>query len=319
MKITILDAYTANPGDLSWSAMQGLGEVTIYDRTSPEDVIERAKEAEVVLVNKVKMTSDVIKRLPNLRYIGVLATGYNVVDIESAQERGIVVTNVPAYSTMSVAQMVFAHLLNISNNVAQYSNAIKAGKWSISKDFCFFDTPPMELHEKTMCIVGLGNIGMAVARIAQAIGMKVMAISSKSAEELQKLNIRKALSYEELFSEADVLSLHCPLTDDTYHLVNTERLALMKPSAILINTGRGPLVDEQALADALNSERLHAAGIDVLAEEPPTTNCPLIGAKNCHTTPHLAWASTEARGRLIKTATENIAAFAKGHPINVVS
>lgn len=319
MKITILDAYTANPGDLSWSDLQELGTVTIYDRTSPEEVIERAKDAEIVLVNKVKMTRDVIKKLPNLRYIGVLATGYNVVDIESAKEQGIVVTNVPAYSTISVAQMVFAHLLNISNHIAQYSNAVKAGRWFVSEDFCFFDALPVELYGRTMCIIGLGNIGMTVARMAQAFGMNVMAISSKTEEELQKLNIRKALSYEELFSEADVLSLHCPLTDDTYHLVNAERLALMKPSAILINTGRGPLVDEQALADALNSGRLYAAGLDVLTEEPPTTNNPLIGAKNCHITPHIAWATTEARERLIKTTTENIMAFIKGQPINVVS
>ena len=319
MKIAVLDAYTANPGDLSWAELQGLGEVTIYDRTAPEDVVQRASDAEAVLVNKVKLTREVLDRLPRLRYIGVLATGYNVVDIAAARERGIVVTNVPAYSTMSVAQMVFAHLLNICNNVAHYSEDVKAGQWAVSEDFCFYNTPLLELAGKTMCIVGLGNIGMAVAKMAQAFGMKVLALSGKTAEELQKSGIRKALSCEELFTGADVLSLHCPLDEGTYHFVNAERLGRMKPSAILINTGRGPLVDEQALADALNSGRLYAAGIDVLTEEPPANGSPLLGARNCHITPHIAWASAEARERLLAVATENIKAFVEGRPQNVVS
>lgn len=319
MKIAVLDAYTANPGDLSWAELQGLGKVTIYDRTAPEDVVQRASDAEAVLVNKVKLTREVLDRLPRLRYVGVLATGYNVVDMAAARERGIVVTNVPAYSTMSVAQMVFAHLLNICNNVAHYSEDVKAGQWAVSEDFCFYNTPLLELAGKTMCIVGLGNIGMAVAKMAQAFGMKVLALSSKTAEELQKSGIRKALSYEELFAGADVLSLHCPLDEGTYHFVNAERLGRMKPSAILINTGRGPLVDEQALADALNSGRLYAAGIDVLTEEPPANGSPLLGARNCHITPHIAWASAEARERLLAVATENIKAFVEGRPQNVVS
>lgn len=319
MKIVVLDAYTANPGDLSWAGLQGLGKVTIYDRTAPEDVVQRASDAEAVLVNKVKLTREVLDRLPRLRYVGVLATGYNVVDMAAARERGIVVTNVPAYSTMSVAQMVFAHLLNICNNVAHYSEGVKAGQWAVSEDFCFYNTPLLELAGKTMCIVGLGNIGMAVAKMAQAFGMKVLALSSKTAEELQKSGIRKALSYEELFAGADVLSLHCPLDEGTYHFVNAERLGRMKPSAILINTGRGPLVDEQALADALNSGRLYAAGIDVLTEEPPANGSPLLGARNCHITPHIAWASAEARERLLAIAAENIKAFVEGRPQNVVS
>ncbi len=319
MKIAVLDAYTANPGDLSWAELQGLGKVTIYDRTAPEDVVQRASDAEAVLVNKVKLTREVLDRLPRLRYVGVLATGYNVVDMAAARELGIVVTNVPAYSTMSVAQMVFAHLLNICNNVAHYSEDVKAGQWAVSEDFCFYNTPLLELAGKTMCIVGLGNIGMAVAKMAQAFGMKVLALSSKTAEELQKSGIRKALSYEELFAGADVLSLHCPLDEGTYHFVNAERLGRMKPSAILINTGRGPLVDEQALADALNSGRLYAAGIDVLTEEPPANGSPLLGARNCHITPHIAWASAEARERLLAVAAENIKAFVEGRPQNVVS
>ena len=319
MKIAVLDAYTANPGDLSWAELQGLGKVTIYDRTAPEDVVQRASDAEAVLVNKVKLTREVLDRLPRLRYVGVLATGYNVVDMAAARECGIVVTNVPAYSTMSVAQMVFAHLLNICNNVSHYSEDVKAGQWAVSEDFCFYNTPLLELAGKTMCIVGLGNIGMAVAKMAQAFGMKVLALSSKTAEELQKSGIRKALSYEELFAGADVLSLHCPLDEGTYHFVNAERLGRMKPSAILINTGRGPLVDEQALADALNSGRLYAAGIDVLTEEPPANGSPLLGARNCHITPHIAWASAEARERLLTVAAENIKAFVEGRPQNVVS
>lgn len=319
MKIVVLDAYTANPGDLSWKSLEALGDVEIYERTAPEDVLCRADGAEAVLVNKVKMTREVIECLPALRYIGVLATGYNVVDLQAAKERDIVVTNVAAYSSMSVAQMVFAHLLNITNEVAHYSYEVARGKWASSKDFCFYDSGLTELDGKTMGIVGLGNIGMAVGRIAMAMGMKVMAFSSKTEEELGGLGIRKASTYEELFASADVLSLHCPLTPETHHLVNAGRLALMRPGAILINTGRGPLVDEQALADALASGRLAGAGLDVLGDEPPAQDNPLVGLPNCHITPHIAWATIEARERLIKTATRNIEAFIMGKPVNVVN
>lgn len=319
MKIAVLDAYTGNPGDLPWDDLMALGEVAIYDRTAPEEVVLRAAEAEAVLVNKVRMTREVMNLLPRLRYIGVLATGYNVVDMEAARERGIVVTNVPAYGSMSVAQMVMAHLLNITNSVAHYANAVKEGRWGTSVDFCFYDAPLTELDGLTMGIVGLGNIGRAVARIAQSLGMKVLAVSSKTAEQMEALGAEKASSYEELFARADVLSLHCPLTEETHHLVNAEHLALMKPTAILINTGRGPLVDEQALADALNSGRLRAAGLDVLAEEPPVNGSPLIDARNCHITPHIAWATAEARARLQSIAIANVKAFAEGKPQNVVS
>lgn len=318
MKIVVLDAYTANPGDLSWEPLSALGQLEIYDRTAPEDVVVRATGAEAVLVNKVKITREVMAALPELRYVGVLATGYNVVDIQAAHEHGVVVTNVPAYSTMSVAQMVFAHLLNITNSVAQYTGEVKGGKWSSCEDFCFYNVPLTELDGRTMGIVGLGNTGMAVARIARAFGMKVVAMSSKSVEMLETLGICKAESYEELFASADVLSLHCPLAEDSLHLVNAERLALMKSNAILINTGRGPLVDEQALADALNQGRLRAAGVDVLSEEPPQNGNPLLAARNCYITPHIAWATAEARQRLLATAIENVKAFIEGTPQNTI-
>lgn len=318
MKIVILDAYAGNPGDLSWGCLPSLGETEIYDRTMPEDVIPRCKGAEIVLVNKVRMTAGVIDSLPCLRYIGVLATGYNVVDLVAARKHGITVTNVPAYGSMSVAQMVFAHLLNITNSVAHYDAEVKRGRWKSSADFCFYDSPLVELDGLTMGIVGLGNTGMAVARMAQAFGMKVLARTSKTVADLQPLGIEKAETYERLFAESDVLSLHCPLDNDTYHLVNAERLALMKPSAILINTGRGPLVDEQALADALNSGRLRAAGVDVLTEEPPLSGTPLMDCPTCHITPHIAWATREARSRLLSIAIDNVRAFAKGKPRNVI-
>ncbi len=318
MRTVILDAYTAAPDPQVWEPLRSLGEVLIYERTEPEQVLERTQGADTVLINKIHMSREVMDALPSLRYIGVTATGYNVVDIEAACERGIVVTNVPAYSTMSVAQMVFAHLLDITNEVAHYTTAVKAGSWTAAKDFCTYDTPLTELDGRTMGIVGLGNTGTAVARMAQAFGMKVLAQSSKPQSVLDNLGIERAESYEELFSRADVLSLHCPLTADTHHLVNAERLALMKSSAILINTGRGPLVDEQALADALNSGRIYAAGVDVLAEEPPRQGSPLMTARNCRITPHIAWATVEARQRLISTVIENVMTFAAGKPQNCI-
>ena len=318
MKIVELDGYAANPGDLSWDGFKELGELTVYDRTAPEDVLERAKGAQVILTNKVLITAELMDQLPELRYIGVLATGYNVVDIPAARKHGIVVTNIPAYSTMSVAQMVMAHLLNITNQVALHSEAVKQGEWQHNKDFSFSLTPLIELDGKTLGIVGLGNTGTATALIAQRFGMRILAYSSKSSEALQQMGIEKAESYEQLFREADVLSLHCPLTEETHHLVNTERLSWMKPTAILINTGRGPLVDEAALAAALNEGRIMAAGVDVLEEEPPRKGSPLITARNCYITPHIAWATKAARIRLLNIALENIKAFLNGKPQNVV-
>lgn len=318
MKIVELDGYAANPGDLSWDGLRELGELTVYDRTAPEDVLERAKGAQVILTNKVVITEELMDKLPDLRYIGVLATGYNVVDIPAARKHGIIVTNIPAYSTMSVAQMVIAHLLNITNQVALHSDAVKQGEWQRNKDFSFSLTPLIELDGKTLGIVGLGNTGTATARIAQSLGMRILAYSSKSAGALKEMGIEKADSYEQLFREADVLSLHCPLTEETHHLVNAERLKLMKPTAILINTGRGPLVDEAALADALNEGCIMAAGVDVLQEEPPRNGSPLINARNCYITPHIAWATKAARGRLLNIAVANVKAFMEGKPQNAV-
>ena len=316
MKIVILDGYTANPGDLTWDGLKELGELEVFDRTAPKQLLERAKDAEVLLTNKVIIDAKAMAALPDLRYIGVLATGYNVVDIEEAHKRGIAVTNIPAYSTMSVAQMVMAHLLNITNQVALHADAVRKGEWQASPDFSFTKSPLIELDGLTFGIVGLGNIGKQVAKMAQTMGMKVMAMSSKSEEMLREMGIRKASNYEQLFSESDVVSLHCPLTDETLHLVNSERLALMKPSAILINTGRGPLLDEQAVADALAAGKLYAVGIDVLTEEPPRKGSPLIAAPNCFITRHIAWASKAARRRLIDIATQNVAAFLQGKELN---
>jgi len=316
MKIVILDGFTANPGDLSWDGLGRLGELAVYDRTAPEQLLDRAKDAEVLLTNKVIIDANAMAALPKLRYIGVLATGYNVVDIAEAHSRGIVVTNIPAYSTMSVAQMVMAHLLNITNQVALHAEAVRNGEWEQSLDFSFTKASLIELDGLTFGIIGLGNTGTATARMAQAMGMKVMAVSSKSEEKLSSLGIRKATGYKQLFSEADVVSLHCPLTDETRHLVNRERLSWMKPTAILINTGRGPLLDEQAVAEALAEGNLYAVGVDVLAEEPPRKGSPLITAPRCYITPHIAWASAAARRRLINIATANVEAFLRGEALN---
>lgn len=295
-----------------------MGVCVVYDRTSPAELMERAKDAEVLLTNKTVLDAAAIHALPALRYIGVLATGYNIVDIDAARQRGIVVTNIPAYSTDSVAQMVFAHLLNISLRVEHHAEAVRQGRWAACKDFCFWDTPLVELSGKTMGIVGLGHTGMRTARIAQAFGMKVEAWTSKSSLQLPP-DIRKAESLEQLFAQADVLSLHCPLTKDTQGLVNARRLSLMKPTAILVNTSRGPVVDEQALADALNAGRIYAAGLDVLSSEPPRADNPLLRARNCFITPHIAWASTEARQRLMRIAVDNLHAWLDGKPVNNVA
>lgn len=312
-KICILDGFTSNPGDLSWDEICKLGECTVYDRTSPEQLAERAKDAEIVLTNKVVLGLKEIGKLPKLKYIGVLATGYNVVDLKAATERGIVVTNIPAYSTDSVAQMVFAHILNITHHVAEYAAEARAGKWSQCADFCYCNSPIMELAGKTMGIVGLGHTGMATAKIALAFGMKVMALTSKTPESLPK-GIEPA-PFDRLLTEADILSLHCPLTDNTRHFINRDTLCRMKKTAILINTGRGPLVNEADLAEALNNGTITAAGVDVLSTEPPAADNPLLSARNCYVTPHIAWATKEARSRLLQIAAENIRQFLAGERI----
>ncbi len=316
MKIVILDGYAANPGDLSWERLRELGEVVVYDRTAPHETIERAQDAQVVLTNKVVLGRKELEQLPALRYIGVLATGYNVVDIAYAEERGIVVTNVPAYSTESVAQMVFAHLLTVTNRTEHYALQNREGRWSGNPDFCYWDTSLTELAGKTIGIVGLGNIGRRVAQIALAFGMQVKALTSKSADQLPA-GIQKA-DLTELLSTADVLSLHCPLTEDTRHFVNARTLAMMKPSAIVINTGRGPLVNDADVADALSAGRIAAYCADVLTEEPPRADNPLLHQPNAFITPHIAWATREARLRLLTTAIGNVRAFVEHHPQNVI-
>lgn len=316
MKIVVLDGRTVNKGDLSWEGLKALGKCTIHEATSPGEIAERCKEADAVLTNKVPFDGETLMALPNLKYIGVLATGYNIIDTEVARKRGVIVTNIPSYSTRSVVQMVFAHLLNITNHAAHYTDEVREGAWSSCSDFCFWDTPLIELADKTFGIVGLGNIGMAVAHVAHAFGMKVIVSTSKKKEELP--DFITPVEKETLFKESDVLSLHCPLTATTKGFVNAETLEWMKPTAILINTGRGPLIDEQAVADALNSGSLSAAGVDVLSTEPPTANNPLLTAKNCHFTPHIAWATKEARIRLMDIAINNLKAYQNGKPIHVV-
>jgi len=317
MKIVVLDGYGLNPGDLSWDAVSQLGELTVYDRTSSEEVIERSAGAEAILTNKTVITAEIMEALPDLKYIGVLATGYNVVNVGAAREKGIVVTNIPAYSTPSVAQMVFAHILNIAQQVQHHSEEVRKGRWTNNADFCFWDTPLIELREKKIGLVGLGHTGFNTARIAIGFGMQVTAYTSKSSLQLPPEIKKRTL--DELFSECDIVSLHCPLTDETKELVNAERLRLMKPTAILINTGRGPLVNEQDLADALNAGKLYAAGLDVLSSEPPKADNPLLTARNCYITPHIAWASLEARTRLMDILVENIKAFQAGKPVNNVA
>ncbi|MDE5876360.1 MAG: D-2-hydroxyacid dehydrogenase [Muribaculaceae bacterium] len=316
MKIVVLDGYGMNPGDMSWKPLEELGDVTVYERTPADKVLERSTGAEVLLTNKTVLTGEILRSLPQLRYVGVLATGYNVVDIKAARELGIVVTNIPAYSTDSVAQMVFAHLLAIVTRVEYYATENRTGRWSRSKDFCYWDMPLNELAGKTFGIIGLGNIGKSVAHIARAFGMKVKAFTSKHPDELPE-GVAKA-DLDELFATSDVVSLHCPLTEGTYHLVNASRLAQMKPSSILINTGRGPLVDEIALAEALNSGEIYAAGVDVLSTEPPATDNPLLTARNCFITPHLGWATKEARERLLQIAVDNLKGFIHGEIRNNV-
>ncbi|MCR4957118.1 MAG: D-2-hydroxyacid dehydrogenase [Prevotella sp.] len=315
-KIVILDGYTANPGDLSWNELEALGQVTVYDRTKPGETVARAADADIVLTNKVVLSSEVIAQLPRLKYIGVLATGYNVVDMAAARERNITVTNVPAYSTESVTQMVFAHLLNVTNRIDHYAAENRNGRWADNPDFCYWDYPHMELAGKTFGIVGLGHIGLRVAQVALALGMSVRAVTSKAADALPP-NIIKA-SMEELLEHSDVLSLHCPLTESTHHLINADTLRRMKPTAILINTGRGPLVDDEAVAEALAGNRLAAFCADVLTEEPPKADHPLLKQPKAFFTPHIAWATTEARCRLIQVAIHNVQAFLDGKPVNVV-
>lgn len=317
MKIVVLDGQGVNPGDISWNRIEELGELTVYPRTAPEEVLQHVGDAEIALTNKTVFDANIIAQLKNTKYIGVLATGYNVVDTKAARERGIVVTNIPAYSTDSVAQMVFAHLLNVSNHVEHYAEETRNGVWSRCPDFCYWNTPLFELAGNTLGIVGLGHIGMKVAQIAQAFGMNVLAYTSKSPDQLPEW-IRKT-TLDGLLGASDVVSLHCPLTDTTRELMNSASIEKMRDGAILINTGRGPLVNEADVADALVSGKLGAYCADVLSSEPPSASNPLIGVPNAFITPHVAWATLEARLRLMDIAVCNIKSFLAGSPTNVVN
>ena len=317
MKIVILDGYSVNPGDLSWEELEACGELTVYDRTNTEDILKRTKNADAILTNKVVISSEIIDKLPNLKYIGVLATGYNVVDIEAAKKRGITVTNVPAYSTNSVVQMTFAHILNLTNRVAHYAHENRKGKWSASPDFCYWDTNLGEIAGKTLGVVGLGNIGYKVACIARDFGMDVFACTSKNSADLPD-GIQK-VTFNGLLGISDILTLHCPLTPQTKEMINKDTLSQMKRGALLINTGRGALVNDKDVAQALCEGQLGGYGADVMTQEPPKPDNPLLNAPNAYLTPHIAWATLEARKRLVSIASANVAAFVQGSPKNVVS
>lgn len=321
MKIIILDGYTENPGDLSWEGFERLGDVTVYDRTPVRDekeIQKRIKDAEIVITNKTPLTRETIEACPGIRYIGVLATGYNVVDIQAAKERGIPVCNIPSYGTDAVAQFTFALLLEICHHAAHHSHAVHEGRWSSCEDFCFWDFPLIELAGKTMGIIGFGRIGQAVSRLAMAFGMKVLVYGPRRRPELETENCRYA-ELEELLGQADVISLHCPLFPETEGMICKETIAKMKDGVILLNTGRGQLVAEQDLADALNSGKVSAAGLDVVSIEPIRPENPLLKAENCLITPHIAWASRESRQRLMDMAAANLEAFLEGKPVHVVN
>jgi glycerate dehydrogenase len=317
MNIVVLDGYTLNPGDLSWDELTALGPCEVFDRTPAPELVSRAANADIIVTNKFVLHRDQILALPKLKYIGVTATGYNIIDVGVAKERGVIVTNVPAYGTRSVAQHTLALLLELTQQVGHHAQTVREGRWVRSPDWCYWDKPLVELDGLTMGIVGYGRIGQAVAKLAEAFGMKV--ITSVSSSGKKREGGIAAVDLDYLFRESDVVSLHCPLTPETKHLVNATRLARMKPTAFLLNTSRGPLVDEAALADALNSGRLAGAGLDVLSAEPPPADNPLAKAKNCFITPHIAWATHAARARLLKMAVDNVRAFLAGKPQNVVT
>jgi glycerate dehydrogenase len=318
MKIVVLDGYTLNPGDISWDALKNLGEVILYDRTPPDKVLERSMEADILLSNKTPVGEAVINQLPNLKYIGVLATGYNVIDVEAAKKKGIVVSNVPGYGTASVVQLTFALLLELAQHVQRHSDSVMAGDWARAVDFCYWNSPLVELAGNTIGIIGFGNIGQKVGDVATAFGMNIIGNSRTRTDQSQRKNFRWA-DISELLEQSDVVSIHCPLFLETKGLINTENLKRMKRSAFLLNTSRGPIIVDQDLADALNNDIIAGAGIDVLSVEPPRADNPLFKAKNCIITPHIAWATKEARTRLMETVVSNLAAFINGNPVNVVN
>ena len=317
MKIVVLDGQTLNPGDLSWEGLDKLGDLTVRERTSEPEIIEQASGAEVLFTNKTPLTRKTLAQLPGLKYIGVLATGFNVVDIVAARDLDIPVTNIPTYGTQSVAQMVFAHVLNFTQRVAHHAETVRNGKWSASDDFCYWDFPLAELHGMTMGIIGFGRIGRATANLAMAFGMKVLAFDNHNLPDIPEGITLCDL--DRVFIESDIVSLHCPLTKENTHMVDVMRLAQMKRTAFLVNTSRGPLVDEAALAEALKDKAIAGAGLDVLEVEPPAEDNPLFALENCFITPHISWATRSARSRLMKTAVENLNAFLAGNPQNVVN
>lgn len=317
MKIVVLDGYTLNPGDISWDGLKKIGDLTVYDRTPEDKIVERIGDAEVVFTNKTPLTKSTFEKT-NIKYVGVLATGYNVVDVDSAKEYNIVVTNIPTYGTSSVAQMTFALLLEICQHVGHHSDSVKAGDWAKSDDWCYWHYPLTELAGKTMGIIGYGRIGQAVGLIAQAFGMNILAYDEYKKPELENENVKYA-SLDELFQNSDVISLHCPLFESTKGIINKNNISKMKDGVIILNTSRGPLIVEEDLADALNSGKVYACGVDVLEMEPPTADNVLIKAKNSVVTPHISWAPKESRQRLMELAVENLSAFLKNKPQNVVN
>ena len=317
MKIVILDGYTENPGDLSWEGFAALGELTVYERTAAADIVPRIGDAEIVYTNKTPITAETLAACPKLRYIGLLATGYNVVDIAAAKARGVAVTNIPTYGTAAVAQFAIAMLLEICHHVAHHSDAVHAGRWTANPDWCFWDYPLIELDGKTMGIIGFGRIGQATGRIARALGMRVLAYDSRPSDAGRA--IAEYVPLDELLANSDVISLHCPLFPETEGIVNKANIARMKDGVILLNNSRGPLVVEQDLSDALNSGKVYAAGLDVVSTEPIRPDNPLLKAKNCFITPHISWAPRESRQRLMDIAVENLRAVLAGAPVNVVN
>lgn len=318
MKIVVLDGYTLNPGDLSWEALNKLGDVTIHDRTPPNEIVNRCAGAEIVLTNKTPLDEASLNQLPDLKYVGVLATGYNIINTAVCKSKGIIVANVPGYGTASVVQLTFALLMELTLHVQRHSDAVMDGKWSHSADFCFWDFPLIELEGKTLGIIGFGSIGQKVGDVATAFGMNLIATGRRQTDQSHRKNF-KWVSVDELLEKSDVISIHCPLTPETQGLINKDSLAKMKRSAFLLNTSRGPVIKDADLADALNNNVIAGAGIDVLSVEPPPLDNPLFKAKNCIITPHIAWATKEARSRLMDIAVNNLSAFINGSPVNVVN
>jgi glycerate dehydrogenase len=318
MKLVVLDGHTLNPGDLSWDGLKHFGNLEVHERTSAADILERCKGAEIVFTNKTPLREDVLAQLPNLKYIGVLATGYNVVDVDFARSKGIKVANVPGYGTASVVQLTFSLLFELCLHVQKHSDSVFNGDWAASADFCYWNYPLIELESKTLGIIGFGSIGQKVADVASALGMNVMAYSRTQTDQSHRKNF-KWTSLDELLKVSDVVSIHCPLFPETQNLINKDTLKLMKKSAFFLNTSRGPIVNEQDLADALNTGLIAGAGLDVLSVEPPASNNPLLSAKNCLITPHIAWATNEARARLMAIVEQNLAAYLEGNPINIIN